>query len=119
MDAKTMLAHLKQSALMALGELQVANKGKRIFQLFPFKHLILHVAPFPKGAPTAPELLVSDATESFDSIRSELVSLTERIGAGPREGCGPVHPLLGPLSFREWGVATYKHMDHHLRQFGT
>jgi hypothetical protein len=31
---------------------------------------------------------------------------------------GPVHPLFGPLTWREWGVATYKHADHHLRQFG-
>jgi hypothetical protein len=27
-------------------------------QMFPVKHLILHVVPFPKNAPTAPELLV-------------------------------------------------------------
>jgi hypothetical protein len=117
MDAKAMLTHLKQSALMALGELPVAGKGKRAFQVFPIKHLILHVVPFPKGAPTAPELLVPDAA-SVDAIRSELVSLIERIGAGPSAGDGPVHPLFGKLSFREWGVATYKHTDHHLRQFG-
>jgi hypothetical protein len=117
MDAKAMLTHLKQSALMALGELPVACKSKRAFQVFPIKHLILHVVPFPKGAPTAPELLAPD-TASVDAIRSELVSLVERIGAGPREGFGPVHPLFGRLSFREWGVATYKHTDHHLRQFG-
>jgi hypothetical protein len=117
MDAKAMLAHLKLSALMALGELPVANKSMRAFQVFPIKHLILHVVPFPKGAPTAPELLVPDPAP-VDAIRSELVTLVERIGEGPREGHGPVHPLFGRLSFREWGVATYKHTDHHLRQFG-
>ena len=122
MDVKAMLTHLKRSALMALGELPVACKSKRVFQAFPIKHLILHVVPFPKGAPTAPELLVHELlvldAVSFDALRSELVSLMERIGAGPREGGGPAHPLFGRLSFREWGVATYKHTDHHLRQFG-
>jgi uncharacterized protein DUF1569 len=117
MDAKAMLTHLRLSALMALGELPVANKSKRAFRVFPIKHLILHVVPFPKGAPTAPELLVPDSAP-LDAIRAELVTLVERIGAGPREGDGPVHPLFGRLSFREWGVATYKHTDHHLRQFG-
>ena len=116
MDVKAMLNHLRLSALMALGELPVACKSKRAFQVFPIKHLILHVVPFPKGAPTAPELLVPGAAP-VDAIRSELVSLVERIGEGPREGDGPVHPLFGRLSFREWGVATYKHTDHHLRQF--
>ena len=117
MDAKAMLTHLRLSALMALGELPVACKSKGAFQVFPIKHLILHAVPFPKGAPTAPELLVPD-TASVDATRSELVSLLERIGAGPREGDGAVHPLFGRLTFREWGVATYKHADHHLRQFG-
>jgi hypothetical protein len=117
MDATAMLAHLRLSALMALGELPVANKSKRAFQVFPIKHLILHVVPFPKGAPTAPELL-APAPAPLDAIRAELVTLVERLGQGPREGHGPVHPLLGRLSCREWGVATHKHTDHHLRQFG-
>ena len=117
MDARAMLTHLKLSALMALGDLPVACKSKRAFQVFPIKHLILHVVPFPKGAPTAPELLVP-GTAPVDAIRSELVTLVERIGKGPREGEGPVHPLFGRLSFHEWGVATHKHTDHHLRQFG-
>lgn len=117
MDAAAMLDHLRLSARMALGELPVTCKAKRVFQVFPFKHLLLHVAPFPKGAPTAPELLAFEGS-SVDAIRSDLAVLVQRIGAGPRDGDGPVHPLFGPLSFREWGVATYKHIDHHLRQFG-
>ena len=84
---------------------------------FPMKHFLLHVVPFPKGAPTAPELLVPDSAP-VDAIRSALVTLVRRIGEGPREGYGPTHPLFGRLSFREWGVATHKHTDHHLRQFG-
>jgi hypothetical protein len=117
MDVEAMLTHLERSALMALGEYPVACASKRVFQVFPVKHLILHAAPFPKNAPTAPELVVS-AGGPLEEARSKLLSLLERIGAGPREGEGPVHPLLGRLSFREWGVATYKHTDHHLRQFG-
>lgn len=37
MDTKAMLTHLRDSALMALGELPVASKGKRAFQGFPIK----------------------------------------------------------------------------------
>lgn len=29
-----------------------------------------------------------------------------------------VHPVFGPLTNKEWGIAAWKHMDHHLRQFG-
>lgn len=28
------------------------------------------------------------------------------------------HPAFRNISTNEWGIAAYKHMDHHLRQFG-
>lgn len=117
MDVTSMLQHLRLSASMTLGELAVPNKSKRVFQVFPLKHLILYVLPFPKGAPTAPELKPAVAT-SFEEERAAVLELLERIGSGPRDGAGPAHPLFGPLTWREWGVATYKHTDHHLKQFG-
>ena len=117
LDVVGMLKHLRLSADMALGELVVPSANKRVFQVFPLKHLILYVVPFPKGAPTAPALKPSDAT-SFEDERAELLKLLERIGTGPTDGAGPAHPLFGPLTWKEWGVVTYKHADHHLKQFG-
>ena len=117
MNVADMLQHLSLSARMTLGELSVPSANKRVFQMFPFKHLILYVLPFPKGAPTAPLLKPIDA-ESLEGERAAVLELLERIGTGPREGAGPAHPLFGPLSWCEWGVVTYKHADHHLRQFG-
>ena len=117
MSVTAMLQHLQLSARMTLGELEVASSNKRIFQMFPLKHLILYVVPFPKGAPTAPELYPGPAT-SFQEERAALLALLDRIAAGPQEGAGPAHPLFGPLSWREWGAVTHKHLDHHLKQFG-
>jgi len=117
MDVTGMLQHLSLSARMTLGELSVPSSNKRVFQVFPLKHLILYVFPFPKGAPTAPLLKPSDAG-SFEEERASLLEMLERIGTGPRDGIGPAHPLFGSMSWREWGVVTYKHADHHLRQFG-
>jgi len=117
MEVAGMLQHLRLSASMALGELSVPSSNKRPFQVFPLKHLILYVLPFPKGAPTAPKL-IPDVAASFEEERAAVLELLERIGTGPREGEGPAHPLFGPLTRHEWGVVTYKHTDHHLRQFG-
>ena len=117
MDVVGMLQHLNLSARMTVGELEVPSVNKRAFQMFPLKHLLLYVLPFPKGAPTAPELKPIKA-ESLDEERRALLALLERIGTGPRDGTGPDHPLFGPLTWREWGVVTYKHFDHHLKQFG-
>lgn len=117
LDVTGMLQHLNLSTRMALGDMIVPSVNKRAFQMFPLKHLILYVLPFPKGAPTAPALKPV-ATTSFEEERAALLELIERIGTGPGEGAGPAHPLFGPLTWREWGVVTYKHADHHLKQFG-
>ena len=117
MDVTGMLKHLHLSALMALGEMEVPSANKRVFHAFPLKHLLLYVVPFPKGAPTAPKLK-PEAAASIEEERTALLELLERIGTGPRDGAGPGHPLFGPLPRREWGVVTYKHADHHLKQFG-
>ena len=117
MDVIAMLRHLRLSARMALGEMPVPSANKRVFQVFPMKHLILYVFPFPKGAPTAPELKPV-AAESFEEERAAVLELTERIAVGAPEGGAPAHPLFGPLTWKEWGVVTYKHTDHHLKQFG-
>lgn len=117
MDVAGMLRHLHLSARMALGEMQVPSANKRAFQMFPLKHLIIYVLPFPKGAPTAAELK-PDAGVSLEEERAALLEMLERLGTGPREGMGPDHPLFGPMTWREWGAATYKHCNHHLKQFG-
>lgn len=30
----------------------------------------------------------------------------------------PMHPVFGPLNYEEWVLLHYKHVTHHLRQFG-
>jgi len=117
LEVTGMLKHLHLAALMALGEMQVPSANKRVFHVFPLKHLLLYVVPFPKGAPTAPKLKPETAA-SIEEERAAVLELLERIGTGPRDGAGPDHPLFGPLTRREWGVVTYKHTDHHLKQFG-
>ena len=117
LEVTGMLKHLHLAALMALGEMQVPSANKRVFHVFPLKHLLLYVVPFPKGAPTAPKLK-PEAAASIEEERAAVLELLERIGTGPRDGAGPDHPLFGPLTRREWGVVTYKHTDHHLKQFG-
>ena len=117
MDVAGMLRHLHLSGAMALGEMPVPSVNKRAFQMFPLKHLIIYVLPIPKGAPTARELK-PDAAVSLEEERAAVLELLERLGTGPREGVGPEHPLFGPLTWRQWGAATYKLCDHHLKQFG-
>jgi hypothetical protein len=116
MNVAQMLYHSAESIRMAIGELEVKPRGPRIFRSRPVKFLIFRL-PFPKGAPTAPELCISTAVE-FAVERARLAGLVSRFADVPRSGNGPVHPLFGALTWKEWGCLQYRHVDHHLSQFG-
>jgi len=51
--------------------------------------------------------------------RERLRGLIERFVAGGRAGCTThPHSFFGKLTPEEWAILMYKHLDHHLRQFG-
>jgi hypothetical protein len=47
-----------------------------------------------------------------------LTRLLETFSRTDRLGPWPDHPAFGRLSGAAWGALSYKHIDHHLRQFG-
>ena len=116
MNAELMLAHLVESMRMAVGE--ITPRSKRLpLRYFPLKQLIVYWLPFPKGSPTAPELLPRE-TGTIDRGRSELARLLRLFVERANEAQWPEHPAFGQLTRQAWGVLTYRHFDHHLRQFG-
>jgi hypothetical protein len=115
MTADRMLSHLAASIRMANGELPAKSKRLPI-RYFPLKQLIIFWLPFPKGAPTAPELLL-DPEAPVSTLKPELKAQIERF-ATRTSTTFPEHPAFGILTRRAWGVLTYRHVDHHLRQFG-
>ncbi len=114
MTAPKMLAHMTDAFRMALGELPVKPRKIPLIGSFPFKQLVIYVLPFPKNAPTAPEM-VARQPDSFDVERRSVKSLLERVAANVTYGA---HPIFGTMSKSEWGALGYRHFDHHLRQFG-
>ncbi len=116
LDAPRMLCHVGDTFAMALGEIAVPSMNRKALQCFPLKHLIIHVLPFPKSAPAPPEILAT-APDNFDADRRRLAGFMERLAAAPNAP-GPAHPVFGPLSNNEWNVLQWKHVDHHLKQFG-
>ena len=116
MMAPQMVAHLVDSMRMAIGEMPVQPK-KLPIRFTPIKQLIIYCLPFPKGAPTAPQL-VSRAPGDWPSECSTLLSLVDRFAERNRASAWPDHPAFGRLTGKAWGVLTYRHIDHHFRQFG-
>jgi len=116
MNAGQMLAHVNSALRMALGDLAAQPKPSPL-TFPPLRWLVIYKLPWPHGTPTAPELIATPPGE----WRAELATfgdLVERLGARGPAGEWPRHPVFGRMSGKLWGDLTYKHADHHLRQFG-
>jgi hypothetical protein len=74
--------------------------------------------PMRRNSPTIPGFEVSD-NRDLASECEKLSGIIDRFaGAGP-EGCTKhPHSFFGHLSPDEWSFWMYKHIDHHLQQFG-
>jgi hypothetical protein len=116
MSAPRMLRHLVRAMAMAVEELPTTPK-KMPFRYFPLKQLVIYVLPIPNDVPTVPELRVKEDTPIEDS-RRELRRLMLKFADRGGITTWPDHPAFGKLSKSGWGVLTYRHINHHLRQFG-
>ena len=117
MSAPQMLAHCADALRMGLGDLPVKPKNASLPRMAVVKWLFLNVLPFPKSAPTAKEL-ISRAPEAWEVERAHLIALMKRAGGDDARTVRAEHPLFGPLTRAQWGQLAWKHLDHHLRQFG-
>lgn len=57
------------------------------------------------------------ASSQFSAQKETFIQLIRQMHA-TQKSLTLTHPAFGNISTNEWGIAAYKHMDHHLRQFG-
>jgi hypothetical protein len=81
------------------------------------KKRMLHEGQFAKDLPTAKEfVIVTD--RDFEQEKQRLINTIKRFTSSADPHSTQQHPFFGKMSGNEWSVLTYKHLDHHLRQFG-
>jgi len=118
MTAAQMLAHCQQPLRVALGELPLKRMLIGILFGRLAKKKLLAPAPWKQGMPTAPEFKVMD-NRDFAKEKVALQTLVQRFGkGGPAALTKLPHPFFGPLTTEEWQALQWRHLDHHLRQFG-
>jgi len=120
MTAAQMLAHCSVSLQWAVGE-AVPDKLSlparwvgRLIKPMVFRN----DDPMRKNSPTAKSLIVADERD-FGKERDRLLRLIDKFEAEGPAGCtrNP-HSFFGRMTPQEWAILMYKHLDHHLRQFG-
>lgn len=118
MDAAQMLQHCSRGLEAATGD----RPMKQLFLgkvLGPFvRRMALGKRPLGRNAPTDPSFVVLDVRD-FNAERIRLATILDRfIQRGPESAGKATHAFFGRLNGDEWGRLMYKHLDHHLRQFG-
>jgi hypothetical protein len=119
MTAAQMLEHTARVA-------EIATGNRRLKQMFPgkmiawfFRKDFVGEKPFGRNAPTGSDFIATGLDPDFNAARARLISILSDLHALGGKGCdGNIHPFFGRMTGAEWGVTQYKHVDHHLRQFG-
>lgn len=117
MDAARMLAHCQAPLEIAVGR-RTLKRGL-IGWLFGgmAKRKLMRPEPFGKNMPTAPDFKVNEP-RVFQKERDRLAALVREFADRGPEGVAAEHPFFGRMTPQEWSVLQWKHLDHHLRQFG-
>jgi uncharacterized protein DUF1569 len=80
--------------------------------------LLRNEEPMRRNSPTVKSLVV-DNERDLRTEQERLCGLIDRFAAAGPEGCTThPHSFFGRLTPEEWATLMYKHLDHHLRQFG-
>lgn len=120
MNVAQMLAHLNvMYELVYEPEKFPKSNGfeKFLIKLFA-KSQVVGEKPYPKNGRTAPIFVISDKRD-FEKEKIRLqnyITQTQALGASNFEG--KESHSFGKLTSKEWNNMFYKHIDHHLTQFG-
>lgn len=119
MSAGQAMAHCATTMEWAVGDSFAPRMfAGRILGSLVKSKVLKDEAPMRRNAPTAKSLVVTDDRD-LGKESQRLCALIDRFSAGGPQGCTKhQHPFFGPLTPEEWARLMYKHLDHHLRQFG-
>jgi len=82
------------------------------------KRIVVSEKPYAKNGRTAPQFLISD-DRIFETEKKRLIDYIHKIQElGAKRFHLKESHSFGELTSLEWNNLFYKHLDHHLRQFG-
>jgi uncharacterized protein DUF1569 len=120
MNVEQMLAHARMPLLAAYGAEKMSKRGliSFLFGKMAKKKFVTSDAPFSRNSPTDKKFIIANP-ESFEKGKQRLIeTVLEFSKKGPDAITKEPHGFFGDLTPREWDRLQYKHLDHHLGQFG-
>lgn len=117
MNVSQMLKHCNDATIVAFNEkdLKVNFIVKIMGSLM--RKSILNASEFGKNSPTAKEFKYNESFD-FTKVQNELIRNFSRFQQGEQSVTCLKHPFWGKMTSEDWNKLMWKHLDHHLRQFG-
>ncbi len=120
MNAAQMFAHCNVAYSYTYHPEQFKAPGtvKKFFLRTFLKKIVTGPKEYRKNSPTAPDFIIADE-RNLETERNKLIEnirKTQQLGRAHFEG--KENFSFGKLTCDEWNHLFYKHLDHHLRQFG-
>lgn len=119
MTVNQMISHLVQAGEMPF-EAKLPDKSTFASRKL-IRPLILYLLPIPKEVKTSPEMNQQEngrRPQEFEADRQLAVDSINKLATVALGHDCSYHPFFGPMNAKQWGILAYKHIDHHLRQFG-
>lgn len=120
MDVAKMIAHCNVTYEMVFDDIhQKPGTIQRFFLKLFVKKIVVSELPYKKNSRTAPQFIIK-SDKDFNTELTRLIAYIEKcqqLGATYFEG--KESHSFGPLTAQEWNNMFYKHLDHHLQQFGS
>lgn len=115
MNIDQMLAHCSIPIESSLGKVKEEFYGNFLSRWI-IKKFVLSKNPFKPNLPTGKSFVITESKD-FEKERDRLLQNIKDFVEKGEKGNFTQHPFFGHLTGAEWGWLTYKHLDHHLRQF--
>ena len=118
MNAAQMLAHCNISLETAMGNkiIKPLFFGSIIGRLV--KSVAYNEKPFGRNSPTDKSYIFKDERD-FEKEKASLTGSIKKFSELGPAGCTThPHPFFGRFTPEQWAIFQWKHLDHHLRQFG-
>lgn len=119
MNVAQMLAHCNVSYELVYEDgFPKPGTFKKLLLTWFVKQAVVSEKPYKKNGPTAPEFIIKEVKD-FYVEKQRLINYiikTQELGENYFEG--KQSHSFGRLKAVEWNNMFYKHLDHHLTQFG-
>jgi hypothetical protein len=118
MNVAQMLAHCKEAFTVPLSDKKMPRMFIGLLLGWAFKKKLYDEKPWKRNLPTAPNFIIKDE-RNFEKEKKELVAMVDQFYSnGPGKVGKYPHPMFGSFTPEQWGQSMYKHVHHHLMQFG-